>query len=58
MNLLIDLHYLPSLEYCCALQQFDEIQFEKQEHYVKQSYRNRCFINTAQGPVMLVVPLN
>jgi len=57
LNLLIDLHYLPSLEYFCALQQFDEIQLEKHEHFVKQSYRNRCFINTAQGPVMLVVPL-
>lgn len=48
---------MPSLEYFCALQQFDEIQLEKHEHFVKQSYRNRCFINTAQGPVMLVVPL-
>jgi hypothetical protein len=48
---------LPSLEYFCALLQFDEIQLDKHEHYVKQSYRNRCFINTAQGPVMLVVPL-
>jgi len=57
LNLLIDLHYLPSLEYFCALQQFDAIQLEKHELYVKQSYRNRCFVNTAQGPLMLVTPL-
>jgi len=54
---LIELHYLPSLEYFCILQQYDTIQFETHEHYVKQSYRNRCYINTAQGPEMLVVPL-
>lgn len=60
MNLktvLIDLHYLPSLEYFCALQRFDAIALEKHEHYVKQSYRNRCYISTAQGVEMLVVPL-
>jgi hypothetical protein len=56
-SLLIELHYLPSLEYFCVLQQFDVIQLEKHEHFVKQSYRNRCYINTAQGPEMLVVPL-
>ncbi len=60
MNLktaLIELHYLPSLEYFCALQSFETILLEKNEHYVKQSYRNRCYINTAQGVEMLVVPL-
>lgn len=54
---LIDIHYLPSLEYFCALQRFDAIELEKHEHYVKQSYRNRCYINTAQGLEMLIVPL-
>jgi len=54
---LIELHYLPSLEYFCALQQFDAIELEKCENYVKQSYRNRCYINTAQGVEMLIVPL-
>lgn len=57
MKLLIDLHYLPSLEYFCVLQQFDNIELEICEHYVKQSYRNRCYINTAQGVDMLIVPL-
>lgn len=54
---LIELHYLPSLEYFCALQPFEAIELEKCEHYVKQSYRNRCYINTAQGVEMLIVPL-
>jgi hypothetical protein len=57
LNLLIDLHYLPSLEYFTLLKNFTRIEFEVYEHYVKQSYRNRCFINTAQGVQMLVVPV-
>lgn len=56
-TLLIDLHYLPCLEYFTLLQQYDRIQLEKHEHYIKQSYRNRCYINTAQGVEMLVIPL-
>ncbi|MDZ4785535.1 MAG: WbqC family protein [bacterium] len=54
---LIELHYLPSLEYFSALLNFESIQLEQHEHYVKQSYRNRCYINTARGIEMLTVPL-
>jgi hypothetical protein len=56
-SLLIELHFLPSIEYFCALQQFDEVILEKHEHFVKQSYRNRCYINTANGKELLTVPL-
>lgn len=56
-TILIDSHYLPSLEYFCALQSFSEITLEANEYFVKQSYRNRCFINTARGKKMLTVPL-
>lgn len=54
---IIDLHYLPSIEYFCALKTFNEVIFEKHEHFVKQSFRNRCYINTAHGKAMLSVPL-
>lgn len=54
---LIDLHYLPSIEYFCALQSFEEVIIEKQEYFVKQSYRNRCYINAAHGREMLSIPL-
>ena len=57
MTALIDLHFLPSLEYFCALQKFDHIVLEQYEHYVKQSYRNRCYINTSNGTGVLTVPL-
>jgi len=54
---LIDLHYLPSIEYFCALKSVDEVVVEKYEHFAKQSYRNRCYINTAHGVEMLSIPL-
>lgn len=57
MKLLIDSHYLPSIEYFTVLKNFNHIELEQHEHYVKQSYRNRCFINTSQGKQMLVVPV-
>jgi hypothetical protein len=56
-TLLIDLHFLPSLEYFCVLSDFNKIEFEKHEHYVKQSCRNRCYIKTSQGVEMLSIPL-
>jgi hypothetical protein len=57
MPLLLDLHYLPSLEYFCALYSSKKIILEKHEHFVKQSFRNRCYINTSQGRQMLIVPV-
>jgi hypothetical protein len=56
-SLLIDLHFLPSLEYFCALQDFNEIIIERHERFVKQSLRNRTFILTSQRVEMLTVPL-
>lgn len=57
MNCLIELHYLPSIAWFAATHRFDGIVLEKHEHFVKQSYRNRCRIVTAQGVRELSVPL-
>ncbi len=35
----------------------EEVLLEKHENYIKQSYRNRCFISTAQGKEMLILPV-
>src|SRR6267154_4519472 len=56
-SLLIESHYLPSLEYVCALLPFDEVILERWEFFPKQTYRNRCYINTAHGVKILTVPL-
>ena len=56
-QLVVEPHYFPSIEYFCALLPAQSILFEKHEHYIKQSFRNRCYINTPQGTFMLVVPV-
>jgi hypothetical protein len=56
-SVLIDLHYLPSLEFFSCLLNFDEIILESNENYVKQSYRNRAYILGANKPEMLIIPI-
>lgn len=53
---LIEAQYLAPLTYFALLHNSDQIIIERHEHYVKQSYRNRCYINGANGKEMLVVP--
>jgi len=54
---LIELHYLPSVPYFSSFYGAKKIILEKHENFVKQSYRNRCHILTAQGVERLVLPL-
>jgi hypothetical protein len=54
---LIDLHYLPSISYFNVLASPEQIFIERHENFVKQSYRNRCHINTSQGKTTLIIPL-
>lgn len=53
----IDLQYLPSLEYFCAILKNDEIFIEAYEYFEKQSYRNRCKILTTNRIDTLTVPV-
>lgn len=54
---LIETQYLPPISYFSLLRGSDQIIIEKYEHYVKQSYRNRCYINSANKVARLVVPI-
>lgn len=56
-RLLIESQYLPPLAYFALLSTATELIVEKYEHYEKQSYRNRCYINTSLGIQPLIVPL-
>lgn len=49
--------YLPSLSYLREVLRADEVLLEAQEHFVKQTYRNRCEILTANGTLSLSIPL-
>ncbi len=54
---IIELHYLPSIAYFSSLCTIEKIIIERHEHFVKQSYRNRCHILAAHGVDRLVIPL-
>jgi WbqC-like protein family len=55
--ILIEAHYLPSIEYFSAIAKSEYILLEFHEHFVKQSFRNHAFINTANGKEKITVPL-
>ena len=54
---LIEAQYLPSLAYFSVLASASKIIVEKFEHYEKQTFRNRCYINTVHGKETLTVPV-
>lgn len=49
--------YLPPVQYFCKLYAFESIVIETAENYLKQTYRNRCTIATANGTQILSVPI-
>jgi len=56
-SVLVECHYLPSIAYFVAIQHAQQVMLEAKEYYLKQTYRNRCHIQTSQGPETLIVPL-
>jgi hypothetical protein len=57
MILLTELQYNPGIAYFQQLVRAESVLLEQQEHYIKQSYRNRCRILTAHGPKELAIPV-
>lgn len=49
--------YLAPVEYFCAIATADTVLIEKYDSYVKQTYRNRCRIATANGVLSLSIPV-
>ena len=56
-KILISSAYLGSIEYFASIASADQVIIEKQEHYIKQTYRNRCLIATANGLQSLTIPV-
>ena len=48
--------YLAPVEYYTKLLAYDKVYVERYDNYVKQTYRNRCVIAPADGPLALTVP--
>ena len=48
--------YLAPVQYFTKLYAASAVVEERAEHYVKQTYRNRCVIAAADGPLALTIP--
>lgn len=49
--------YLGPIQQYAKMEHFNEVYMEGAENYVKQTYRNRCVIAAANGPLPLSVPI-
>jgi hypothetical protein len=56
-KILVSTAYLPPSEYFSLILRTDKVLIESEENYLKQSYRNRCYILSAHGPQPLSVPV-
>lgn len=56
-NLLLSSFYLAPVEYYAALFHAECATIEIHDNYQKQSYRNRCVIGGANGPMTLSIPI-
>ena len=53
----LSLAYLAPVEYYTALVKAETVFLENCDYYVKQTYRNRCHIAAANGPMALSIPV-
>ncbi len=47
---------MPNINYLKFIIQSEQVLIEQKEHFIKQTFRNRCIINTANGPLILTIP--
>ncbi len=57
-SVLLEPHYLPSIEYFTILSQSDELIWDVESVFQKQTYRNRAYILSANGVLPLIVPVS
>src|SRR6202000_2717684 len=57
MNLISDIQYFAPVIFYKISYKFSYITFEQCETYQKMSFRNRCRIAGAEGPIDLSIPL-
>ncbi len=57
MNGLFSIAYFPPISYLLNCLHADEICLDQHEHFVKQTYRNRCCIYGANGKQALIIPV-
>lgn len=58
MTILIHPTYFPTIVQMAAIVQADKVVFEVHDNYQKQTYRNRTYIATSTGKLLLNIPIN
>ncbi len=56
-EILLSTAYFPSAEYFSLIKNADSVFVEREENYIRQTYRNRCKILTSAGILVLSVPV-
>lgn len=56
-SILLEIQYLAPIQYFCKLISYEKVVIEKEEHYIKGSFRNRCVIAMSDGKHSLSIPL-
>ena len=56
-KILLSTSYFGPISYFSKFLLPENIWIEKHEHFIKQTYRNRCIIYGANGPVSLTIPV-
>jgi hypothetical protein len=56
-HILLSTAYLPPVEYFARMAGAGAVLIEGEENYLKQTYRNRCEIYSANGKLPLVIPV-
>ena len=56
--LCIELHYLANLEFFTRLINSKRVTLEVSDYFMKQTYRNRCYIMGPNGIQVLTVPVH
>lgn len=54
---ILSVAYFPSLQYVAKMSDYKNIFIESDENYIKQTYRNRCRILSANGVLTLSIPV-
>ncbi len=56
-TILIEPHYIGNIEYYVLISNYPSVCLEVNDHFIKQTYRNRTTILTANGTQNLIVPV-
>lgn len=56
-KILLSTAYLPPVDYVSLIASADDVIIEKNENFIKQSFRNRCYILSVHSKLLLTVPV-